>query len=80
MAARKFLAVLSYRVAMERNCLSLAKKFSINGVGFKRIQQRVCAVKVARLAGGQMQADRIASASTVTWIWVLRSPRLSPMA
>jgi len=29
MAARKLRAVLSYRVAMARNCLSLAKKFSM---------------------------------------------------
>ncbi len=29
MAAKKFRAVLSYRVAMARNCLSLQKKFSI---------------------------------------------------
>src|SRR3954447_1379981 len=29
MPARKFRAVLSYRVAMARNCLSLAKKFSM---------------------------------------------------
>jgi 2-polyprenyl-6-methoxyphenol hydroxylase-like FAD-dependent oxidoreductase len=28
-AARKFLAVLSYRVAMARNCLSLQTKFSM---------------------------------------------------
>ena len=50
-------------------------RLSAISVSASRVQEVVCSHQVVRLAAGQEEADRVASASTRAWILVLSPPR-----